>query len=148
MRFSHRSTEGWTFDPERTYDQYDAMKPRGLWLSVDGDWERWLDEWGYRDDERWGTSTTFFRVDLDRCLVIDTTDKIDAFSLAYIKKNQHAGSFMLLDWEPLSKMSAGLVIAPYLWHRRLHEDTGWYYGWDCASACIWDLSVLEVTDGS
>ena len=36
----------------------------------------------------------------------------------------------------------GIIIAPYLWTRRHHESTGWYYSWDCASGVIWDARAI------
>lgn len=30
-----------------------------------------------------------------------------------------------------------------MWNLRFHEDFLWYYGWDCASGCFWDPSILE-----
>jgi hypothetical protein len=36
--------------------------------------------------------------------------------------------------------------ADILWLRtelQLDEFTSWYYGWDCASGCIWDVDAIE-----
>lgn len=33
--------------------------------------------------------------------------------------------------------------APYQWECRLDRDTFWYYSWDCASACIWNLQAVR-----
>ena len=27
--------------------------------------------------------------------------------------------------------------------RRLDMETRWYYGWDCASGCVWDASAVQ-----
>ncbi len=48
-----------------------------------------------------------------------------------------------IDWIKVAKQYAGLIIAPYQWGYRLEPGTHWYYGWDCASGCIWDASVIE-----
>jgi hypothetical protein len=34
-----------------------------------------------------------------------------------------------------------LLITPYIWSCRL--DFNWYYTWDCASGCFWDVSCLH-----
>jgi len=37
----------------------------------------------------------------------------------------------------VSKEYDGIEIAPYQWDARL--SLIWYYGWDVASGCIWNL---------
>jgi hypothetical protein len=46
-----------------------------------------------------------------------------------------------IDWARIQEQYGGLIIAPYQWSVRL--DFLWYYGWDCASACLWDLTVIQ-----
>lgn len=36
----------------------------------------------------------------------------------------------------------GIVITPYVWSMRLDRSAFWYYGWDCASGCIWNASAV------
>lgn len=33
--------------------------------------------------------------------------------------------------------------APYQWRRRNERGFSWYYGWDCASGCIWRASAIR-----
>ena len=37
----------------------------------------------------------------------------------------------------------GIIISPYQWDCRLALESGWYYGWDCSSGCIWDISCIQ-----
>lgn len=46
-------------------------------------------------------------------------------------------------WEAVKAMWQAIVIAPYQWGLRLHSPAHWYYGWDCASGCVWDVSAIE-----
>jgi hypothetical protein len=46
-----------------------------------------------------------------------------------------------IDWGRVAEQYHGIVIAPYQWSLRL--DLMWYYGWDCASGCIWDTWIVE-----
>ena len=46
-----------------------------------------------------------------------------------------------INWRAVAGDYAGLIITPYQWSRRL-EPYSWYYGWDCASGCIWDPSAI------
>lgn len=44
---------------------------------------------------------------------------------------------------PLSHYSHATTITPYCWPARMDPDLIWYYGWDCASGCIWDASTIH-----
>lgn len=160
MKFTHcpRPAEGWEFDPTATYDQhrpgskwFGHPKPVGFWLSIDGDWERWDREEGMG----WTDGGSIeFDVDIDKCLLIDTVDALDLFHEEYIKPNTQPldigrDNFYRPNWTPLTEQHAGIIIAPYQWGRRLMHPgsvSDWYYGWDVASACIWDLSVVRVKE--
>jgi len=47
-----------------------------------------------------------------------------------------------VDWEKISRQYSGIEINPYLWRRRLQGGM-WYYGWDCASGCVWNESAIK-----
>jgi len=50
-----------------------------------------------------------------------------------------------INWPAVAEKYDGIIIAPYIWQRRLSDnpDHFWYYGWDCASGCIWNTEVIE-----
>lgn len=48
-----------------------------------------------------------------------------------------------LDWLKVKQKYQGIIIAPYQWKCRMAQETKWYYGWDCASGCIWDLDCID-----
>ncbi len=48
-----------------------------------------------------------------------------------------------LEWDKVKDKYQGIIIAPYQWECRLALETCWYYGWDCASGCIWDLDCIK-----
>jgi hypothetical protein len=48
------------------------------------------------------------------------------------------------EWDALFEEYDGIEIAPYQWHFRLAPDFFWYYGWDCASGCVWRASKLQL----
>lgn len=139
MKLTHHPEQGWTFDPDRQYQQVRGMKPTGLWLSVDDDWRRWC-----RDEELdWADrapDVPFEIVDPSRILALTTAEDLDMFSEKFIDL---FADHYYVEWELLTQHFAGILIAPYQWSRRLHFKTSWYYTWDCASACIWDLSVVR-----
>lgn len=48
-------------------------------------------------------------------------------------------------WRDVYKDYQGIFISPYCWASRF--EFMWYYGWDCASACVWDLSAVKEIEG-
>ena len=41
------------------------------------------------------------------------------------------------DWKLIAQEFDGIEIAPYQWEIRMDYNFFWYYGWDCASGCLW-----------
>jgi len=126
-------------------------KPMGTWISVPGedDWPAWCRSEGFALAKLGYRHT--LQLDMRRVLLIDTLDKLDAFndsleprpdlpSLPARFGYRERPVILFPWWAPMVERYAGIVIAPYQWERRY--DYHWYYGWDCASGCIWDPSVL------
>ena len=119
-------------------------KPKGLWVSVRGkdDWENWCrgESFGDIDKQR------CYRVSLTddaNILRIRTADELDSFSQKYGMDLGHGLQRNGIDWARVAKEYQGIIIAPYIWSRRLNgPSSDWYYGWDCASGCIWDVSAI------
>jgi hypothetical protein len=126
------------------------FKPRGLWLSVDGEdsWEEWCEREGF--DGNWNYH---YRVELtnpENVLwiksaksLLDFTEKFNKSIILEDGYNMRFGH--AIDWEEVAKTYSGIIISPYQWSLRLHENAFWYYGWDCASGCIWDIDIIKLT---
>jgi len=117
-----------------------APKPEGLWVSVDGarDWE----DWCHAEEFRLLTLRHRFAVTLRddaNVLVLDNLDKLMALGTLYAEddaRDRIRWFAVALEWQ-------GVIIAPYQWSVRLHPSYSWYYPWDCASCCIWDVDAIE-----
>lgn len=133
-----------------TYEQASAnnMKPNGFWLSDEREgfgpgWREWC------EDENFSTHNlaqqTPFEVDMTRVLHIGDAIALHEFGRTYAAQgldSRLSALMIFIDWQRVASLYAGLLITPYQWSCRLEPDCSWYYGWDCASACIWDTSVL------
>lgn len=123
------------------------MKPRGFWVSVDGcnlGWSEWC------EGEQFGLRRLVYAHDMTlakdaKVLLLRGAKAIDAFTRRYGASLAGIRN-CAIDWEAVAEKHKGIIIAPYVWSRRLHPDTSWYYGWDCASGCIWDASAIESVD--
>lgn len=112
-------------------------KPNGFWYGVDGDWERWCkgEDWGLaKDKDNFEYEMTLGRENL---LVLTTVAEIDSFHEEY-RAELCPGVHDYIDWRLVAGKYDGIEIAPYQWDRRMSGPAHrWYYGWDCASGCIW-----------
>jgi hypothetical protein len=118
------------------------MKPRGLWVSDDAcedNWRTWcetenfsLGNLVYAHDVMLAESANILRLSgaLDIDAFHDEWSRI-AFS-----------DYRTIDWSAVARKYDGIIISPYIWNRRLDGRVHWYYGWDCASGCIWNAHAI------
>ena len=117
-------------------------KPVGLWVSVEnfGDgWKEWC------EGENWGLDSLTHAHEITladdaQILWLRCGRDIDAFHQAY-SSGARWGAYP--DWTRVAGQYQGIIIAPYIWARRLEGAASqWYYAWDCASGCIWDARAI------
>lgn len=124
-----------------TEEQTIGMKPKGLWYGFDDSWIDWVKN----EVPEWlGDNNFELIVSTNRILSIDSDKELIEFTEKYADKNSNIGSFInnsMIDWKKVSKDYAGIEIPIYLHNMRL--SVFWYYGWDCASGCIWDTSIIK-----
>ena len=120
-------------------------KPRGLWVSVKGedDWPSWCQS----EMPHWMSSRARTRItlaaDADILLLTGEGD-IDRFTIQYGEPiDRGAFTTHCIAWDAVAEAYDGIIIAPYVWSRRLHLPTNWYNTWDCASGCIWRSRAIS-----
>ena len=128
-----------------------SMKPRGLWVSVDScedNWKTWCETEQWALDELKHRHIITLAEDA-RILRVSGEKGIDSFTAEYGHPDTVEGtpvpglsSTYDISWRRVAFRFQGIIIAPYVWSRRLHRETRWYYGWDCASGCIWDAKAI------
>lgn len=120
------------------------MKPCGLWVSAEGDddWPSWcrseVPEW---IENKCATEVIFAAG--ARVLHISTLKAFDAFEVEYVTPGTFKPEYHReqIDWKTVAKKYQAIVISPYMYRRRFGSNL-WYYGWDCASGCIWDADAV------
>lgn len=143
MKLSHFTEKPFTFNPKQKYvNELFWIKPSGLWLSDESEygWKQWC------TNEQWGLDglkhETKFQSDTKNWLILDTNEKLIEFTKQYSTKIL---PIITIEWDKVTKEYGGIIITPYQRSLRLRSEvSSWYYGWDCASACVWDLSSLKV----
>lgn len=124
-------------------DDEPGPKPRGLWVSVPGedDWPSWC----RAEDFRLGALSIRHEIVVhdDDILWLKSGWEVDKFHNEYGSWAREAWQSNYIHWAGVAKEYKGIIIAPYQWSRRLDGPASrWYYGWDCASGCIWDASAI------
>jgi hypothetical protein len=167
MKYYH-----WAADPVRlrrmSYLQSGHPKPNGLWFDANGEWKRWCEAAQFRlETLRYRHTVTI--LDTSRILFLQGAKDIDEFTHKY--ERERFGSIQLLQstedmdvftrkygcdllddiqqqlskyilWEEVAEKYSGIVIVPFSRARSLTYL--WYYGWHCASGCVWDTSAIRL----
>jgi hypothetical protein len=117
---------------QRVYAQAPDMKPRGFWYGIDHAWREWV----LGEMPHW-IGEHYYSVDVgpSNILFIQDRNQIREFH------REHCTGY-LVDWPRVAKEYDGIEISPYQWEFR-HEML-WYYGWDVASGCIWNLHHVKL----
>ena len=125
-------------------------KPRGLWVSVEGDddWKSWC------EGEGWGLAGLACAAEITlaqggNVLILEGEAALDKFhdeySVVQFRYGGGLGVKTAIEWPKVAaKFDGIIIIAPYVYGRRLDGPVSdWYYGWDCASGCIWNADAIS-----
>jgi len=118
------------------------FKPQGIWYQVDNSWRDWcsseMPHWlaDYKHE-------FLFDIDYTNIYVISNEQELREFTTNYQKKIQSDYPYKAIDWRTLAKEYKGIEIPNYLYSCRMEREFLWYYGWDVASGCIWDVSAIK-----
>lgn len=153
----HYAAEPITFDPQRSYVQAAPRTygtPEGLWVSVAGedDWPSWCEGEGCFTDSLKAVHHVTLSPDAN-VLRLNTVEALDDFTRQFAVCGDWERQFAHLindhrkwpiEWPAVAAEYDGIMIAPYQWGRR--NVLSWYYGWDCASGCIWNLAAVAAVE--
>lgn len=118
-------------------------KPHGLWLSDETDfgWREWC--MGEQFNTSGFTHRVDFEVDMTDVLHLATPQAILDFHAEFsVEGTIPDMDYRTIDWAAVAERYKGILITPYQWSMRFDINAQWYYGWDCASGCFWDVSCL------
>ena len=129
------------------------MKPSGIWYAQGSAWLDWMSSEmpdSLNDVNYIYKITPSYSGGLDSSggvLRLSTEEDVIIFSKRFGIDLLGFGSVQFIDWSKVVSVWDGIEIIPYQRSLRLDRHTGWYYGWDIASGCIWrpsGVSSLEL----
>ena len=123
----------------------DSFKPYGIWYGFADSWQKWCESemphWIY---------CHFYEIKPrgSNLLVLKTKLDMFRFNEEYGGKPILPGMkiFKQIEWNKVAQSYDGIEIPVYFWEFRLHPDFMWYYGFDVASGCIWNLKRVRVVE--
>lgn len=119
-------------------------KPSGLWLSDesgDDGWRSWCLAEDFRLDQLDVAHEVILRSDAN-VLALSGAGDLDEFTTRFGVLERFGLKYHRIDWPAVAELYHGILVTPYIWERRLTGHTFWYYGWDCASGCIWNPAAI------
>ncbi len=122
-----------------TAKQSQDYKPQGLWYGIDDAWLKWCES----EMPQWIRPYNYaLEIDYSKMLILATEAELLDFTDRYKCKGGF-GSFaqQLIDWSLVAHKYSGIEIPTYFWDCRF--TLMWYYGWDCASGCIWKADAIR-----
>ena len=123
------------------------QKPSGFWITDDSEdcWRSWC------VGEQWGLDglTHKHEIVLDETNILILRNQLDVECFAekyrvikrWGKNNEWADR--CIEWQRVASEYDGIIITPYQYRLRLADGFMWYYGWDCASGCIWNANAIR-----
>lgn len=120
-------------------------KPKGLWVSVEGEygWPQWCEQERYVIEHLTCKNIVLLN-NTAKIIKLTSPQDIDTFTQQYRSPTNSDNNYCYhIEWNKIAAIYQGIIISPYQWSRRLKGHCFWYYAWDCASGCIWDATAIE-----
>jgi hypothetical protein len=125
-------------------------KPCGCWITDDTEdcWRSWCQSESFALDGL--THKHDVVLDESHLLILRKPWELDDFTREFGvivpwgppgHPNKYADR--CIAWENVAARYDGLIITPYIWERRMSDEYRWYYTWDCASGCIWNVRAIK-----
>ena len=128
---------------QRMFAQRVTMKPSGFWYGFGGEWIDWC-----RSEMPNWTGKYIYGVDVDNINILRITTHMELmqFSREYQSDVSDTGyrreAGESIDWKMVASKYDGIEINPYQFEARMQYM--WYYGWDIASGCVWNLKNVKL----
>lgn len=114
-------------------------RPNGFWYDLNGDWNRFCNEsgnlqWIYRHN---------YKVDISKAniLTLSSLAQVQSFAMVYGDKGRFN---VFINWQKVAMCYDGIEVQQYKpqWFSDIYSS--WFYLWDCASGCIWNMKNVKL----
>ncbi len=126
----------------RNVRQMKCYKPYGLWYGIDNSWKDWCKSEMPEQFELYKYLYEL-KINISKILQIRTLSGLRRFANKYKVMIDESNFISIINWFKVSKEYYGIEINPHLWRSMFNTNYIWYYGWDCASGCIWNKKAIK-----
>lgn len=81
-----------------------------------------------------------YKINTNNSNILQIKDYLELIN--FTKNNLITSNMYNINWNKISIEYDGIEINPYIWKARL--EVYWYYGWDIASGCVWNLDEVTI----
>ena len=133
----HMSKKPFELEP-RTFTQTVTVKPSGFWYGFGSEWIDWT-----RNEMPEWTGKYIYDIDTGNTnvLQIKTNAEMLQFNSEYKADVYMKDAGEAIDWKKVASKYGGIEINPYQYDDAMLL---WYYGWDIACGCVWNLSGVKL----
>ena len=133
----HMSKKPFELEP-RTFTQTVTVKPSGFWYGFGSEWIDWT-----RNEMPEWTGKYIYDIDTGNTnvLQIKTNAEMLQFNSEYKADVYMKDAGEAIDWKKVASKYGGIEINPYQYDDAM---LSWYYGWDIACGCVWNLSGVKL----
>ena len=133
----HMSKKPFELEP-RTFTQTVTVKPSGFWYGFGSEWIDWT-----RNEMPEWTGKYIYDIDTGNTNVLQIKTNVEMlqFNSEYKADVYMKDAGEAIDWKKVASKYGGIEINPYQ-----YDDARllWYYGWDIACGCVWNLSRVKL----
>lgn len=125
-----------------SYLQSLHFKPTGFWFSIDESWKEWCEENEFKIKSLAYKHKVTLK-ETANILLLEEPEQLVRFTVHYRANYLPTKIIDYIDWPRLATEYDGIIITPYQYSCRYEPMVFWYYGWDCACGCIWNIDAVE-----
>ena len=133
----HVSKKPFELEP-RTFTQTVTVKPSGFWYGFGSEWIDWT-----RNEMPEWTGKYIYDIDTGNTNVLQIKTNVEMlqFNSEYKADVYMKDAGEAIDWKKVASKYGGIEINPYQYDDAMLL---WYYGWDIACGCVWNLSGVKL----
>jgi len=125
-----------------------GVKPNGFWYGCNNDWYKWCKYEGMNEfllkyihkiSLNYNIKTTLNKPNKEKLLIINNEKDFIKFDKLYGITKQ---KYRYIIWKMVFNDFGGIEICPHFNKFVGNEKYMWYWSWDVASGCIWNIKTI------
>jgi hypothetical protein len=116
---------------------YIYHKPQGFWYAIGNVWIKFLE-----DRKIWRVGDYNYSVDTSKANILILYS--EAKMLEFTERYKDGKKTAFINWDNVAKNYDGIEIPIFMKGLDSDPRTCWYYNWDVASGCVWNMQNIKI----